>query len=84
MPDNFVLECLTDTGGWIDWAKCRAIDFARCDDGAYVCTGHAGSPIWIRCLRQDGTVLYCIDGGGLPYTYRLVPFPGGGYGEPST
>jgi hypothetical protein len=61
MPDNFVLECLTDTGGWIDWAKGR-----------------------IRCLRQDGTVLYCIDGGGLPYTYRLVPFPGGGYGEPST
>lgn len=39
--------------------------------------------MFIRCLRQDGSVVYVVDGGGDPYTYRLVPFPGGGYTESS-
>jgi hypothetical protein len=29
----------------------------------------------------NGSVLCVIDGQGDPYTYRLVPFPGGGYTE---
>jgi hypothetical protein len=81
MPDEFVLEALTATGDWIDWAKCRASEFERLDDGAYVCQGE-GSPIWLRCLRQDGSILYVVDGAGDPYTYRLVPFPGERY-QPS-
>ena len=45
------------------------------EDGVYVCAGHGGSPIWLRCLRQEGSVIYVLDGGGDPYTYRLHPFP---------
>jgi len=75
MPDEFVLECLTAEGDWIDWGLYRAEDFERQEDGAYLFAGE-GSPLWLRCLRQDGSV---IDGGGDPFTYRLVPFPGGSY-----
>ena len=49
--------------------------FDRLERGAYVCAGHGGSPIWLRCLRQEGSVIYVLDGGGDPYTYRLHPFP---------
>jgi hypothetical protein len=65
---------------WIDWGRYQAADFARCDDGAYVNT-MAGSPMWIRCLRQDGSVVYVVDGQGDPYTYRLVAFPSHRYWE---
>lgn len=75
MPERFVLECLNADGEWIDWAACVARDFERVEGGAYVCSGHGGSPIWLRCLRQEGSVIYVLDGGGDPYTYRLHPFP---------
>jgi hypothetical protein len=78
MPERFVLECLTDTGAWIDWGLYHAEAFERDDDGTYVFGGD-GSPLYLRCLRQDGCVIYVVDGAGDPYTYRLVPFPGGGY-----
>lgn len=74
MPEEFVLECLTADGEWIDWGIYRAIDFEREEDGAYLNTID-GSPLWLRCLRQDGRVIYCIDGGGDPYTYRLHSVP---------
>jgi len=74
MPEEFVLECLTAEGGWIDWGLYRAEEFERQEDGAYLFAGE-GSPLWLRCLRQDGSVIYVIDGGGDPFTYRLVPFP---------
>jgi len=35
MPDEFVLECLTAEGDWIDWGLYRAEDFERQEDGAY-------------------------------------------------
>ena len=84
MPERFVLEFLTGGGEWLDHGLFHASLFGRNDDGTYVCSGHGGSPLFLRCLRQDGAVLYVLDGGGRPYTYRLVPFPGGGYGEAST
>lgn len=82
MPDDFVLECLTAEGEWIDWGRYQPEAFARCEDGTYLCSGHGGSPMYLRCLRQEGSVVYVVDGGGTPYTYRLVPFPGGRY-QPS-
>lgn len=82
MPAEFVLECLTSEGAGIDWGLYRAEDFQRQDNGAYLYAG-CGSPLWLRCLRQDGSVIYVLDGAAAPYTYRLVPFPGGGYSEQS-
>lgn len=78
MPERFVLECLTGTGAWIDSGLYHAEAFQRDADGTYVFAGD-GSPLYLRCLRQDGCVIYVVDGAGDPYTYRLVPFPGGGY-----
>jgi hypothetical protein len=74
MPDHFVLECLTSDGSWIDWGLYESSAFDRLSDGTYLCTT-GGSPMYLRCLRQDGSVLYVLDGAGDPYTYRLVPFP---------
>jgi hypothetical protein len=71
MPDRFVLECLTETGDWIAWGHYTADDFDRDHDGTYV--GRTdGSPLYLRCLRQDGIVIYVEDGGGDPFTYRMV------------
>lgn len=78
MPEQFVLECLTDTGAWIDWGLYSAAAFQRDDDDGYFFGGD-GSPLLLGCLRQEGCVIYGVDGAGDPYTYRLVPFPGGGY-----
>lgn len=76
MPEQFVLECLTGTGSWSESGRFPAELFAREDDGSYVCSGHGGSPVLLRCLRQDGDVIYVVDGAGDPYTYRLVQTPG--------
>ena len=51
MPDQFVLEVPTEQGSWIDHGLFRASDFDRLDDGAYLCAGHGGSPVYLRCLR---------------------------------
>ena len=75
MRGRFVLEVLTAAGDWIDWGLYDADDFVRGEDGAYLCQGE-GSPLWLRCRRQDGNILYVVDGGGDPYVYRMVPFPG--------
>lgn len=76
MPAEFVHECLTPEGGWIDWGLYRAEDFVRGEDGHYVAQVRK---LWAaRCgsgVRQDGSVIYVIDGAGDPYTYRLIPFP---------
>jgi hypothetical protein len=63
---------LTDTGAWIDWGRYDADVFRQDDDGTYVSSGD-GSPLYLRCQRQDGRVIYVLDGAGDPYTYRLVP-----------
>jgi len=81
MPPRFVLECLTPDGSWIDWGLYEAATFDREADGTYVSATGVGSPMFIRCLRQDGSVVYVVDGAGEPFTYRLVAFPGGGNSE---
>ncbi len=78
MPEVFVLECLTSAGEWIDWGRYAARAFTREEDGTYIAQG-AGSRLLLRCLRQDGCLIYVVDGAGDPHTYRLVAFPGGGY-----
>ena len=83
MPGRFVLEVMTGTGDWIDWGLYNAADFARDEDGAYFCQGD-GSPLWLRCRRQDGSVLYVAGGGGEPQVYRMVPFPSDRYRESET
>jgi hypothetical protein len=83
MPEDFILECLTHTGEWIDWGRYQADAFTRCEDGAYLCLPEAGSPMWLRCLRQEGSVVYVVDGHGEPYTYRLVPYPSDRYRPPT-
>ena len=37
--------------------------------------------LFLRCLRQDGLVVYTEDGPGDPYTYRLVALPDDAYGS---
>ncbi len=78
MPNQFVLGCLDTHGEWIDWGLYRAAEFERQEDGAYL-NAAVGSPVWIRCLRQDGSVIYVVDSGGDPYTYRLHAFPSDRY-----
>ena len=82
MPTAFVLETLTRSGEWIDHGLYRADQFTVNEDGSYLCSGDGGSPLFLRCVRQDGDVIYVVDGGGEPYTYRLVPFPSDRY-QPS-
>lgn len=75
MPERFVLEFRNQHGEWMDWALLQAADFGRNDDGAYVCSGHGGSPVFIRCVRKEGEALHVVDGAGQPHVYRLVRFP---------
>jgi hypothetical protein len=78
MPERFVLEVLTPQGEWLDWGLYDSSSFVRLRDGTYL-SATEGSPLYLRCLRQDGSVSYVMDGGGNPFTYRLVPFPGPQY-----
>jgi hypothetical protein len=64
MPDEFVLEVTDDNGEWIDWGLYLARDFERKPDGAYLCAGHGGSPLWLRCLTQRDDSIDVVDGGG--------------------
>lgn len=74
LPSRFILECLTPDGSWSEWGMYEANAFDRGLDGTYLYSG-VGSPVYIRCLRQDGSVVYAADGAGDPYTYRLVAVP---------
>ena len=75
MPDQFVLEVPTEQGGWIDHGLFRASDFDRLDDGAYLCAGHGGSPVYLRGLEQRGPELDVSDGANNVCTYRLITYP---------
>jgi hypothetical protein len=75
MPEAFELETPTESGEWIVWGGYEAWMFDRLDDGTYVCAGHGGSPLFLRCLRQRGAVIDVIDGTGTSFTYRLTPVP---------
>ena len=75
MPDRFVLEVPTPDDGWIDHGLYNADAFARNPDGSYVCAGHGGSPLVLRCLAQRDDVIDVLDGAGEHFTYRLIPLP---------
>ena len=75
LPAEFVLEVPAADGGWIDHGLYRADLFGRDDDGTYVCAGYGGSPLFLRCVRQEGDLIDVLDGTGARFTYRLVPFP---------
>ncbi len=76
MPERFVLEVPAEEGGWIDHGLFRAADFDRLDDGAYLCAGHGGSPVYLRCLEQRGNDLDVLDGDSNVFTYRVAPYKG--------
>src|SRR4051812_26156430 len=80
MPDWFVLEVQDGRGGWVEHGRYRARDFDRLPDGTYLCAGHGGSALWLRCLRQSGNRIDVVDGAGHLFTYRLVPIPKDHYG----
>lgn len=71
MPERFVLETQHDGGTLVDQGLYRADDFTRTYDGSYVNAGHGGSPIWLRCIRQSGAWIVCLDGSGARIRYRL-------------
>jgi Protein of unknown function (DUF429) len=78
MPEQFELAIQDRVGGpWGTWATgLRAEWFVRGDDGTYMCSGHGGSPIYIRALSiDDRGVIEHVDGDGFGhvYRYRLVP-----------
>ena len=53
-------------------ASCRARDFERLDDGAYIYSG-GSSGLWIRCVECHSDHFIHVDGGGDRHRYRLVP-----------
>lgn len=71
MPERFVLEVEQNNGTLVDHGVYRADDFTRTYDGSYVNAGHGGSPIWLRCIRQRGAWIVCLDGSGARIRYRL-------------
>jgi hypothetical protein len=75
MPDWFILEAQNGMGRWIDHGRYRSDAFDRHEDGTYVCVPDAGTPIYLRCLRERDDVIEVVDGTGERFTYRLVPFP---------
>ena len=77
MPAGFDLEGFDPrTGKWWHWGTLSAEWFSRAEDGAYICTDHGGSPIYIRAVSIDTAgVVEHVDGDGYGdiHHYRLVP-----------
>lgn len=71
MPERFGLECLDGDGTWHLHGLFRADEFEHLPDGAYL-NAKDGLPMWLRCLRQEEQIVYSVDGGGDPHTYRLT------------
>src|SRR4051812_39847176 len=61
-PPDFVLEVPGGTGRWHDEGLFHAAFFERQPDGAYLCAGHGGSPLWLRCLRQHHDLIDVVTG----------------------
>jgi hypothetical protein len=71
-PERFILKAPTVDGGWIDHGLYAADLFDRLEDGTYVCAGHGGSPLFLRCLDQRGVEIEVADGAGYRFIYLLV------------
>lgn len=74
MPDAFVLEAPAGSG-W-DQGYYQASWFGRDEEeGYYVCSGYGGSPLFLRCIKQEGDVITCVGEGtekDQRYEYRMV------------
>lgn len=85
LPEHFMFQIKTERGEWWEQAVCSADQFARNDDGSYLCT-MLGSPIWFRCIERHRDHFVHVDGGGHRFEYRLlriepdgrIPLPEGG------
>lgn len=76
MPDSFILEGKAGDGSWLDWGLFPRDMFVRDEDGTYICAGHGGSPVFLRCIAQHAdAVIECVDGSGTSHMYRLRPMP---------
>lgn len=66
-PFVFVDETGVDNGPFSgEW-------FATLDDGTMVCSGHGGSPLYLRVTDVDGDWITTLDGTGRAFRYRIVP-----------
>lgn len=85
LPERFILEVPDGEGAWIDEGLWRADQFVPLDGtpGAVYAQQPSGRPQILRCIRQYGDLIDVLDGSGEQYTYRIVPFPAGGYTESS-
>lgn len=79
LPQRFVLEMQTRAGEWVDHGLFDRDAFAVLEDGSYLCAGHGGSPVFLRCVAQRGDEIDVLDGAGVQHTYRLVAFPSDRY-----
>jgi hypothetical protein len=75
MPAHFVLEGKSASGEWLDWGVFASEWFQLQPDGAYLCAGHGGSRVWLRCVREEGDELVVVDGGGELHRWRLRATP---------
>lgn len=71
LPARFVLEGLTPSGEWLEWGRFTADWFQRQPDGAYLCAGHGGSPVWLRCVRREDDGFTVVDGAGDRHRRRM-------------
>ena len=75
LPERFVLEGQDHEGDWLDLGLFEASAFARTGDGIYVCAGHGGSPVILRCVSVAGPRFDALDGSGQRHRYRLIALP---------
>lgn len=74
LPEHFMLQFRTKSGGWMEEAVCLAEHAKRLDDGSYA-VGTDGIGIMFRCIEhRDGSFIH-VDGGGRRFEYRLLPIP---------
>lgn len=74
LPATFCLEVFDAAAK--AWFDCGWLDrdwLLREADGSYVCAGHGGSPLFLRCVEREGDMLLCLDGGGYTVIYKLLP-----------
>jgi len=75
LPPYFAIDVPDDSGGWETHGTYPRHLFDRLEDGTYVCSGHGGSPLFLRVIHQDGDLLTVLDGMGDEYLYKIVALP---------
>ncbi len=72
LPERFALAFQTDDGSWMTEAIGFARQFDRLEDGSYIYSG-GGSTLWPRFIEHHTDHFIHVDGGGDPFTYRILP-----------